>query len=182
MKTALECGCNYWNGGEFYGKPENNSLALLRKYFAKYPEDADKVVVCIKGATRVVPTIGLDGSKEFVTESMESCLRTLGSKGRIDEFECARKDPNVPYEESILAIAEFVKAGRIGAVACSEVSASTLRKAAAVTKISTCEVELSLWNTDPLTNGLAQTCAELGITMVAYGKPTQLSFRLLERD
>jgi pyridoxine 4-dehydrogenase len=49
MKASLEAGCNFWNGGEFYGPPERNSLQLLNKYFTKYPEDAEKVVLSIKG-------------------------------------------------------------------------------------------------------------------------------------
>jgi len=170
MKLALECGCNYWNGGEFYGRPDNNSLVLLRKYFEKYPEDADKVVVNIKGATRVVPTIMPDGSPEYVAESIENCLKMLGPRGRIDEFESARRDHHVPYETTVQAIDKFVQAGRIGGVACSEISAATLRKAASVVKVSSVEVELSLWHTEPLTNGLAEVCAELGIVMLAYCK------------
>ena len=50
MKAALNSGCNFWNGGELYGKPHANSLHLLNRYFTKYPEDADKVVLSIKGA------------------------------------------------------------------------------------------------------------------------------------
>jgi aryl-alcohol dehydrogenase-like predicted oxidoreductase len=43
MRQSLALGANFWNGGEFYGTPEYNSLTLLKKYFEKYPEDADKV-------------------------------------------------------------------------------------------------------------------------------------------
>lgn len=50
MKAALEAGANFWNCGEFYGPPDRNSLHLLNKYFTKYPEDADKLVLSIKGA------------------------------------------------------------------------------------------------------------------------------------
>lgn len=169
MKAALEAGCNYWNGGEFYGTPENNSLTLLNKYFEKYPEDADRVAVNIKGAVqRNGFQVRMTGSREGVGGSIENCLRMLGPRGRIDEFELARKDPDVPYEESVLAIDEFVKAGKIGSVACSEIGAATLRKAAALTKITSVELEVSLWSTEPLTNGLAATCAELGIPILAY--------------
>lgn len=52
MKAALARGCNFWNGGVFYGTPEHNSLTLLNKYFTKYPEDAAKVVLSIKGALK----------------------------------------------------------------------------------------------------------------------------------
>ncbi len=49
MKASLAAGCNFWNAGEFYGTESYNSLHLLNKYFTKYPEDADKVVLSIKG-------------------------------------------------------------------------------------------------------------------------------------
>lgn len=49
MRASLDCGANCWNGGELYGTPERNSLHLLNEYFTKYPEDADKVVLSIKG-------------------------------------------------------------------------------------------------------------------------------------
>lgn len=168
LKAALDCGCNYWNAAEFYGPPDNNSLTLLAKYFARYPEDASRVVLNVKGAIRTVDGLHPDGSPAFVAESVENCLRMLGPAGRIDEFELARRDADVPYEESVLAIANFVERGGVGGVACSEIGASTLRKAVAVTKITSVEVELSLWHTEPLTNGVAAVCAELGIPMIAY--------------
>lgn len=62
MHVALTSGCNLWNGGEIYGTPDYNSLTLLNKYYTLYPEDADKVVLNIKGATR--PGLQPDGSSE----------------------------------------------------------------------------------------------------------------------
>jgi len=50
MRMALQMGCNFWNAGELYGTPERNSLHLLNEYFEKYPEDADKILLSIKGA------------------------------------------------------------------------------------------------------------------------------------
>lgn len=52
MKAALNNGANIWNGGEFYGPPDANSLQLLNYYFTKYPEDKNKVVLNIKGGSR----------------------------------------------------------------------------------------------------------------------------------
>jgi pyridoxine 4-dehydrogenase len=49
MKAALESGSNFWNGGELYGTPAANSLHLLHNYFTRYADDADKVVLSIKG-------------------------------------------------------------------------------------------------------------------------------------
>ena len=61
---------------------------------------------------------------------MDICLRMLGERGRIDIFECARRDPSVPLEETLGALAELVNEGKIGGVALSEVSADTTRRAA----------------------------------------------------
>jgi pyridoxine 4-dehydrogenase len=83
-------------------------------------------------------------------------------------FECARLDRKTPLEETIGAIAEYVKAGKVGGISLSEVSAQTIRKAHAIHPIAAVEVEFSLWSTDILRNGVAETCAELGIPIVGY--------------
>ena len=165
MRAALEAGCNCWNGGEFYGPPERNSLVLLNKYYEKYPEDASKVVLNIKGG--LSPSFTPDGSPEGVRRSVENCLKQLGPKGKIDMFECARKDPKTPIEVTMRALEELVKEGKIGGIALSEVNANTIRQAAKVTKIAAVEIELSLFSTDALTNGVAEACAELDIPILA---------------
>ncbi|KAL1634765.1 hypothetical protein SLS56_002167 [Neofusicoccum ribis] len=167
MKAALHGGSNFWNGGEFYGTPELNSLHLLRDYFTKYPEDADKVVLSIKGGAKP-GQLEPDGSRENVHRSINECLRLLEGKKFLDIFECARVDPKVPIEDTISYIAEFVKAGKLGGISLSEVSAQTIRRAAKVHPIACVEVELSLYSTDILENGIAQACGELGIPIVAY--------------
>ena len=73
MRAALTSGCNFWNGGEIYGKPDYNSLTLLKKYYTLYPADADKVVLNIKGAPH--PGLQPDGSPEYVRESVENYRR-----------------------------------------------------------------------------------------------------------
>lgn len=165
MRTALELGANCWNGGEMYGPPENNSLVLLRKYFDKYPEDVDKVVLNIKGGMR--PGLKMDGSPEFLRESISKSLEILGPKAKIDMYECARRDPNIPLEQTLTGLADLVKEGKIGGVALCEVNANTIREAAKITKIAAVEVEFSLWSTDPLTNGITAACAELDIPIIA---------------
>ncbi|KAF6223376.1 hypothetical protein HO133_000218 [Letharia lupina] len=167
MRAALSANCNLWDAGEFYGpSPDVNSLTLLNKYYAKYPEDADKVVLNVKGALQ--PNFVPNGSPEFVRQSVERCVEMLGGKGKIDMFECARRDPNVPLEATLATLGELVKEGKIGGVALSEVNANTIRAAAKITKIVAVEVEISLFSTEPLSNGIAQTCAELNIPIIAY--------------
>ena len=82
-------------------------------------------------------------------------------------FECARRDLETPLEQTLVALADLVKEGKIGGVALSEVNANTIRQAAKITKIVAVEVELSLWCTDPLTNGIAAACAEFDIPIIA---------------
>lgn len=165
MRAALSAGCNLWDGGEFYGTPERNSLTLLEKYFTRYPEDAEKVILNIKGALR--PDMTPDGSPSFVRQSVEHCLEMLDGKGRIDMFECARKDPNTPLETTMATLEELKKEGKIGGVALSEVNANTIREAAKITKVLAVEIEISLFCTDALHNGITQACGELDIPILA---------------
>jgi pyridoxine 4-dehydrogenase len=165
MKTAITNGAISWNGGEFYGPPDHNSLHLLNKYFTKYPEDADKIIINIKGGVR---NHQVDCSPEGVRENVENCLKILDGKKSLDIFECARVDPNIPVETSIGALAELMKEGKISGIALSEVKSETIRRAAAVHPIAAVEAEVSLCATDVLTNGVAATCAELGIPIIAY--------------
>jgi pyridoxine 4-dehydrogenase len=170
MRAALESGANFWNGGEIYGSAERNSLQLLHEYFVKYPEDAHKIVLSIKGGYTPGGILGgkVDGSPENVKRSVDECLRVLDGKKSLDLFECARVDPNVPIETTIAAINDYVKSGKIGGISLSEVSEKTIRRAAKVAKIAAVEVEFSLWATDILDNGIAQACAELDIPVIAY--------------
>lgn len=167
MKAALDSGANFWNGGEFYGSPEANSLHLLNAYFTKYPEDADKVVLSIKGGAvpgQMVP----DGRPENVKRSIDECMKQLDGKKFLDLFECARVDPKVPIEQTLAAAKEYVDAGKIGGICLSEASEKSIRRAAKVIKVEGVEVEFSLWATEILDNGVAKACAELDIPIIAY--------------
>ncbi|KAI9878761.1 MAG: Pyridoxine 4-dehydrogenase [Pleopsidium flavum] len=166
MKAALNTGANFWNGGELYGTPEHNSLHLLNSYFTKYPEDAEKVVICIKGG--ITPAMRPDGGEQNVRRSVDNCLKLLGGKKTLDIFECARVDPNTPIETTIGVLATYVKEGKLKGISLSEVKAETIRRAHKVHPICAVEVEFSLWSTDILSNGVAATCAELNIPVVAY--------------
>ncbi|KAI0125576.1 aldo/keto reductase [Xylariales sp. AK1849] len=168
MREALKNGMNFWNGGEFYGTPEYNSLHLLERYFEKYPEDANKVVLSIKGAggpSGHHPS----GSPEEVRRSLDNSINLLKGRKKIDIFECARRDPKTPLEVTFGVIdKEYVQTGKIGGISLSEVKASTVHEAAKITKIVACEIELSLFHTDILDNGVAAACAEHNIPLVAY--------------
>jgi pyridoxine 4-dehydrogenase len=128
LNKSLELGANFWNGGELYGTPEYNSLHLLNKYFTKYPENADKVVLSIKGGLKPGQLIP-DGSEENIRRSVDESLRVLDGKKKLDIFECARQESKYPVEHTIGVLAQYVKEGKIGGIGLSEVDAETIRRA-----------------------------------------------------
>ena len=166
MREALRLGANFWNGGEFYGTPDHNSLTLLKSYFEKYPEDADKVVLSIKGC--LGPDMSPSGKPADVRRSVENCVRMLGGTKKIDVFEAARVDKSTPIEETMAEFNKLIEEGKIGGVALSEAGPATIRRAAKVAKIAAVETEVSIFEDQALTSGVAETCAELGIPIVAY--------------
>lgn len=142
MRGALKNGLNFWNAGEFYGTPEYNSMHLLERYFAKYPEDADQVVLSVKGA---YGHDGIDASPEGIRRSIDNCIKLLKGRKKIDIFECARRDPKTPFEVTFKTMnEEYVETGKIGGIGLSEVMASTIHEAAKITKIAAVEIEFSL--------------------------------------
>ncbi|KAI9791784.1 MAG: Pyridoxine 4-dehydrogenase [Piccolia ochrophora] len=166
MKAAFNAGAVFWNGGEFYGTKDYNSLHLVNAYFTKYPEDADKVVLSIKGG--VGEDLTPRGDEAGVRRSVDLCLKLLDGKKSLDLFECARVDPKTPIETTIGVLAQYVKEGKIKGISLSEVKAETVERAAKVHPIAAVEVELSLWATDILQNGVAAACAKHDIPVVAY--------------
>lgn len=167
MKAALDSGANFWNAGELYGKPEANSLHLLNRYFAKYPEDADKVVLSIKGGT-IPGKLVIDGTEKNIRRSIDECLKVLDGKKFLDIFEPARQDSNVPLEETMNTMAQYVKEGKIGGIGLSEVTGERIREAAVIHPIEAVEVMMNVQTPDILTDGVASTCAELKIPIIAY--------------
>jgi pyridoxine 4-dehydrogenase len=165
MKAALKGGANFWSGAQYYGTPTSNSLHLLKYYFTAYPEDSDKVILSIKGAFNMA---GPDSSPANLRSSVDNCLEVLDGQVFLDIFSPARVDPKIPIEETVRVLAEYIKAGRIGGYGLSECSAATIRRAHSVHPISAVEIELSLFSTDTLNNGVAQTCSELKIPLIAY--------------
>jgi len=168
MRTALRNGNNFWNGGEFYGRPEYNSLVLVERYLEKYPEDADKIVLSIKGGVNPV-THKIDGSPENTRRTLDDSIAQLKGRKKIDIFEFGRRDHNVPMEVTFGIIEkEYVQTGKIDGISLSEVRAETIHEAVKHTKICAVEIELSLFATESLEDGVAAACAQYNIPMVAY--------------
>jgi len=109
---------------------------------------------------------GVSGKPEYVRSSCEASLRRL-SVDYIDLYYQHRVDPNTPIEDTVGAMAQLVKEGKIRHIGLSEASPQTLRRAAKVHKITALQSEYSLWTRDPEREVLP-TCRELGIGFVAY--------------
>lgn len=168
LKAALTGGVNVWNGADFYGTPENNTLHLMNRYFTAYPEDADKVVLSIKSGIVDMKTFTMDGSPDAVRRFADNANKILDGKKKIDIFGCGRVDKKISVENTVKALADLVDEGKIGGIQLSEVRAETIRRAAKVARIDMVEAEISLWATEVFENGVAETCAELDIIMVAH--------------
>ncbi len=142
-------------------------LSLLRRYFQKYPEDAAKVTLFIRGCFDLTTTAPAC-TRAGVRASWEECSRILSGIKSIDVFGPARMDPNVPVEETIDALKELRDEGKIGAVGLSEVRAETIRRASAVCPVKFAEIEFSLWSTEMLDNGVAAAAKECNVVILSY--------------
>ncbi|KAI1641362.1 NADP-dependent oxidoreductase domain-containing protein [Biscogniauxia mediterranea] len=168
MKTAIAQGATFWSSADYYGMPEPSAgLALIRRYFKTYPEDASKVTLFIKGCVDF-KTMRPKTSREEVLASAEACIKHLDGAKKIDVFGPARVNPAVPFEETFGALKQLVDEGKIGGVGISEAGAQTIEKVNAIYPLSLVEVEFSLWTPDLLANGVAATAKRLDIPLVAY--------------
>ncbi|MCU5784488.1 aldo/keto reductase [Alcanivorax balearicus MACL04] len=109
---------------------------------------------------------GINGSPDYVRESVEGSLRRLGVD-TIDLYYQHRVDPQVPIEDTVGAMADLVREGKVRYLGLSEAAPDTLRRAQAVHPISALQSEYSLWTRDP-EDGVLDTCRELGISFIAY--------------
>ncbi len=110
---------------------------------------------------------GVNGRPEYVRAACEGSLKRLGIE-TIDLYYQHRVDPNVPIEETVGAMAELVRAGKVRHLGLSEASSATLERASKVHPIAALQSEYSLWTRDPEHNGVLDACCRLGIAFVAY--------------
>lgn len=117
---------------------------LLERYFSKYPEDTDKVIISIKGGLNP-NTHQLDASPENTRRTIDDSIAQLKGRKKLDIFEFGRRDPTVPIEVTFGVIdKEYVQTGKVGGISLSEVRAETIHEAVKHTKVLAVEVELSL--------------------------------------
>ncbi len=108
----------------------------------------------------------VNGKPDYVRSACEGSLRRLGVE-TIDLYYQHRVDPNTPIEDTVAAMAQLVREGKVRYLGLSEASAQTLRRASKVHPIAALQTEYSLWTRDP-ENEILPTCRELGIGFVAY--------------
>jgi len=164
LEYAIDHGITFFDTADMYGVGANeqllgrvirgrrDGLIIATKFgFARGP----------KGEYR-----GVNGKPEYVRQCCEASLKRLGIE-TIDLYYQHRVDPATPIEETVGAMAELVRAGKVRHLGLSEASAATIRRAHAVHPIAALQSEYSLWSREPETSVLP-TLRELGIALVAY--------------
>jgi aryl-alcohol dehydrogenase-like predicted oxidoreductase len=166
LRRYFELGGNFLDTAEIYGPYKNEEL--IGRFLREIPRE--QAIIATKFGFRIDPTgkiAGLDSSPSNVRKACDGSLRRLGID-TIDLYYQHRVDPEVPIEETVGAMADLVRAGKVRALGLSEAGAGTLQRATAVHPIAALQTEYSLWSRDVERNGTLATCRELGIGFVAY--------------
>jgi aryl-alcohol dehydrogenase-like predicted oxidoreductase len=164
IHRAIDLGVNFLDTADMYGPFENERLVgrAIR-------DRRDRVVLATKfGNVRGEDGafLGINGSPDYVRRACDASLQRL-RVDVIDLYYQHRVDANVAIEETVGAMADLVRAGKVRHLGLSEASVATIRRAHAVHPIAALQTEYSLWTRDP-EDGLLDTCRELGIGFVAY--------------
>jgi aryl-alcohol dehydrogenase-like predicted oxidoreductase len=164
IHRALALGINFLDTADAYG-PFTNERLVGRAIRHR----RDTAVVATKFAnmrTEDGKWLGINGRPEYVRQACDASLQRLGVD-TIDVYYQHRVDPNTPIEETVGAMAELVRAGKVRHLGLSEAAAATIRRAHAVHPIAALQTEYSLWSREP-EGELLSTCRDLGIAFVAY--------------
>ena len=166
LLSAFDQGVTHFDTASLYGFGASethvgNALAKHRSQFTLASKGGMAGVQFDDGIKRVI-----DGRPEAIRRNCEDSLRRLKTDV-IDLYYLHRWDKQVPVEDSVGAMSDLVRAGKVRALGLSEVSAATLRKAHAVHPIAAVQTEYSLWTRNPEI-AVLKTCRELGTTFVAF--------------
>jgi aryl-alcohol dehydrogenase-like predicted oxidoreductase len=165
IDRALELGIDFLDTADMYG-PFTNEELVGRALRGR----RERVVLATKFANVRGPKgefLGIRGDPAYVREACDASLRRLGVE-HIDLYYQHRVDPKVPIEDTVGAMAELVRAGKVRFLGLSEAAPATLRRAHAVHPISALQTEYSLWTRDVEQNEVLSTVRQLGIGFVAY--------------
>ncbi|MGY1944974.1 aldo/keto reductase [Nocardia asiatica] len=163
LRHALDSGVTLLDTADFYGAGHNEEL-IGRAVAGR----RDEVVLATKFgfANRLGEPTRIRGDAAYVRQACEASLRRLGVD-HIDLYYLHRVDPQVPIEETVAAMAELVRAGKVRHLGLSEAGARTIRRAHAVHPIAALQSEWSLWTRD-LEAEIAPVCRALGIGLVPF--------------
>ena len=165
IHRALDLGVTFLDTADMYGPFKNEELVGRAIHGMR-----DRVVIATKfGIVRdsTEPNKrGISGKPDYVKKSCEGSLRRL-QVDCIDLYYQHRVDPDTPIEDTVGAMAELVREGKVKYIGLSEAGPATLRRANAIHPISALQTEYSLWTRDP-EDQILPTCGELGIGFVAY--------------
>ena len=164
IHAALDAGVNFLDTADVYGPRTNEEL--VGKAIASRRSEvflASKFGI-VRGPNPM--DRGVNGKPEYVKASCDASLKRLGLDV-IDLYYQHRVDPNTPIEDTVGAMAELVKAGKVRHIGLSEASSKTIRRAAAVHRITALQSEYSLFSRD-VEDDILATCRELGIGFVPY--------------
>jgi aryl-alcohol dehydrogenase-like predicted oxidoreductase len=164
IHRALDLGINFLDTADIYGPFSNERLV------GRAIRDRRKEVVLATKFGNVRSEegkfLGINGRPEYVRQACDASLQRLGVE-TIDVYYQHRVDPQTPIEDTVGAMAELVRAGKVRYLGLSEAAPATIRRAQAVHRIAALQTEYSLWTRDP-EEGVLDTCRELGIAFVAY--------------
>ena len=176
---ALDAGYDFFDTATLYGggKNEERLGAVLSKHRSRFTlaSKCGMAIIPLDGAMKRV----IDGRPETIKRECDNSLRRLQTDV-IDLYYLHRWDKKVPIEDSVGALSDLVRQGKIRSIGLSEVGAATLRKAHAVHPIAALQTEYSLWTRDAEIGALA-ACAELGVAFVAFS-PVARGFLCGELD
>ena len=164
LHQAIRLGINFFDTADIYGPFHNERLlGKAIKGFRKDLVIATKFGIMRneKGAF-----LGINGRPDYIKKACNDSLSRLGID-HIDLYYMHRKDPQVPIDETVGAMADLVEAGKVRYLGLSEVGAKSIHQAHKVHPISAIQSEYSLWSTD-IEEEVIPACRDLGITLVAY--------------
>jgi aryl-alcohol dehydrogenase-like predicted oxidoreductase len=166
IHRSLELGGNFLDTADLYGPFKNEQL--IAKAIGG---NRDKFIIATKFGWEIDDnnkvTWAINGKKEYVKKAVERSLKNLNTD-YIDLYYLHRLDKNTPIEETVEAMSELVKEGKVGYLGLSEVSSETVRRAHAVHPITAVQSEYSLFERTAEERGILNTLNELGIGFVAY--------------
>ncbi|WP_122491055.1 aldo/keto reductase [Pseudomonas viridiflava] len=165
LHRALELGVSFFDTADMYGPHTNEALlgrALQGKRDSLYLASKFGIVRSDDPHAR-----GVDGRPEYVRQAIDGSLKRLNTD-YLDLYYQHRVDPNVSIEDTIGAMAELVKAGKVRHIGICEASAETIERAHKVHPLAAVQSEYSLWSRDPEQDDVLATCRRLGIAFVAY--------------